>query len=89
MRRSADFLLSEVAGTSVIVPTGAAAGRFSGMVTVNGTGAYLWELLEKEQSLEALTEALVAEYEVDRELARRDAEAFVKKLIPVGAILEN
>jgi len=89
MIRNADYLLRQVADTWVIVPVGQAAATFAGMVTLNGTGAYIWELLEKEQNLESLTDALMAHYEVDRELAYRDAKAFVEKLIPVGAILEK
>ena len=89
MKRSADFLLREVADTQVLVPIGTAAVSFPGMVTLNGTGAYIWELLEQEQSLQTLAEALMDRYAVDQETAQRDAEAFVAKLIPIGAIAEN
>lgn len=89
MKRSSDFLLQEVADTQVLVPIGDAAVRFPGMVTVNGTGAYIWKLLETEQTLETLAEALMQTYAVDQSTARADAEAFVAKLIPIGAILEN
>lgn len=89
MKRSENFLLREVADTQVLVPVGEAAIRFPGMVTLNATGAFIWELLEKEQTLQTLTEALMDRYAVEREQARADAEAFVNKLIPTGAILEN
>lgn len=89
MKRSANFLLREVADTQVLVPVGAAAGEFYGMVTLNGTGAFIWELLDREQTLQSLTEALMAEYAVDRELAQRDVEAFVGKLRSTGAIVEE
>lgn len=87
MKRSQDFLLRDVAGTLVIVPVGAAVSAFPGMITLNGTGAYLWELLETEQTVETLTQALVARYEVDSEIARQDVEAFVNKLQPTGALI--
>ncbi|MBQ8797300.1 MAG: PqqD family protein [Oscillospiraceae bacterium] len=89
MKRSADFLLREVAGTQVLVPLGAAAVSFSGMVTLNGTGAFIWELLEQPQTMQTLTEALMDRYAVDQETAQNDVEGFVNKLIPIGAILEN
>lgn len=89
MKRSADFLLREVADTLVLVPIGAAAGEFNGMVTLNGTGAFIWEQLEQEQTLQSLTDALVAEYAVDREIAQKDVEAFLGKLRSTGAILED
>lgn len=89
MKRSADFLLREVADTLVLVPVGEAAVKFPGMVTLNATGAYIWELLEKEQTLESLAEALMQHYAVEQDKAQADAEAFVGKLIPIGAILES
>lgn len=87
MKRNQDFLLRDVAGTLVIVPVGAAVSAFPGMITLNGTGAYLWELLETEQTVETLTQALVARYEVDSEIARQDVEVFVNKLQPTGALI--
>ena len=89
MKRSADFLLSEVAGTRVLIPIGDAATTFPGMVTMNDTGAYIWELLEQEKTVDALAAALMDRYAVDQETARGDVEAFVGKLIPIGAILET
>ncbi len=89
MKRNSDFLLREVAGTVVVVPVGEAAASFSGMITMNSTGSFLWEQLEKEQTVETLTAALLENYEVTSEKAREDVEAFVAKLIPVGAILEQ
>lgn len=89
MKRSADFLLREVAGTQVLVPLGAAAVSFPGMVTLNDTGALVWELLEQPQTMQSLIEELMARYAVDQETAQKDVEGFVNKLIPIGAILEN
>ena len=87
MKRSADFLLQDVAGTLVIVPVGAAVSGFPGMITMNATGAYIWELLEQEQTIESLVAALTARYDVDEETARADVEAFVDRLQTTGAIV--
>lgn len=87
MKRSADFLLRDVAGTLVIVPVGAAASAFPGMITLNSTGAYIWELLESEQTVQSLVDALVERYEVDEAVARTDVETFLEKLRPTGAIV--
>lgn len=89
MIRSANFLLSEVADTQVIVPVGEAASTFYGMITVNAVGAFLWEQMAQEQTIDSLTDALVAEYAVDREQAQKDVEAFVGKLLSTGAVVEN
>ena len=87
MRRNPDFLLQEVAGTWVVIPVGAATAGFSGMINLNSTGAFLWDKLGSEQTLESLTEALTGEYEVDPAQAREDVERFLDRLKPTGAIL--
>ncbi|MBR2309102.1 MAG: PqqD family protein [Oscillospiraceae bacterium] len=89
MKRSENFVLSEVAGTKVLVPVGDAAVTFPGMVTMNGAGTLIWEQLEQEKTLEQLAEAMMEHYDVSKETALADAAAFVEKLIPIGAILEN
>lgn len=88
MKRNPNFLLREVAGKQVVVPVGMASMEFAGMINLNAVGAYLWQKLETEQTLDTLTDALTERYEVAREIARADAEAFVESLSKVGAIQE-
>ena len=87
MKRKPDFLLRDVAGTFVIVPVGEAVTSFPGMITVNSTGAYLWELLEQEQTEASLVKALTDRYEVDENTAGADVRAFLARLKPVGALI--
>lgn len=87
IKRNPDFLLRDVAGTWVIVPVGAAVSAFPGMITVNSTGAYLWELLEQEQTEQFLIQALTDRYEVDEATAGADVAAFLNKLKPTGALI--
>lgn len=89
MKRSDCFLLREVAGKQVVVPLGKAAVEFPGMLTVNATGAYLWQLLEQEQTEETLVRALCRKYDVDENTVRGDITAFLEKLRAVGAVTEE
>lgn len=89
MKQNPNFLLRDVADSLVIVPVGAAAVDFPGMITLNATGKYLWELLETEQTMNSLVEAMLQRYEVTEQLARNDIEAFLKRLRIAGALLEN
>ena len=86
MKRNSDFLLSKVAGTQVLVPVGAAVADFSGIITLNETGAFLWELLGSECSVQELTQAMTNEYQVSDTQAAADVESFLEKLRSVGAI---
>lgn len=89
MKRNPNFLLREVAGKQVVVPVGVASMEFVGMINLNAVGAYLWQQLETEQTLDTLTAALTDRYEVAQEIARADVEDFVESLTKVGAILES
>lgn len=72
------FMLREIAGQSVVVPLGARVVEFNGIMTLSESGALLWRSLEKDATIEEMVDALLAEYEVDRETAARDVEDFVE-----------
>jgi hypothetical protein len=88
MIRNSDFIKRKIGTQFVIVATGAATKAFNGMISVNGTGSVIWDKLEADLSLDELADAIVAEYEVTREIAMADATAFVEKLMGVGAIVK-
>lgn len=73
-------MLREVAGNSVVVAVGKATLDFNGLITLNGSGAFLWKLLAKETSPEALLTAMLDEYEIDEATAKKDIEEFIDKL---------
>ena len=86
MYRNEEFLLRQAAGLTVIVPVGHAAVDFPGMISVNETGAFLWQLLECEQTDQSLAAALAEEYQVTQEQALKDVGAFLEQLERVGAL---
>ena len=88
MRVSENFVLREIAGEYILVPFGAAAARFNGMITMNGTGSFLWSLLREERTLDELAARMAEEYGVSVEEARADASEFVEQLRGVGALVE-
>lgn len=89
MRRSSGFLMRQVAGRYVLAPVGETVKTFSGMITMNATGKFLWDLMEQDQTLDTLTQALVDTYEeVTFEQAKKDVITFLEPLLPVGAVIE-
>ena len=86
MKLKKDFVLRQVAGTWVVLPLGDTAVDFNGMLTLNETGALLWQALEKETEREKLVESLLAEYNVSREIALTDVDAFLDKLMISGCL---
>ena len=79
MKLKDGFLLRQVAGEHVVLPIGQELAQ-NMMITLNGTGAFLWERLQSETDEDALVNALLGEYDVDEARARECVAAFVKKL---------
>lgn len=80
MKVKEDFLLREVAGCYVVVPVGKATVDFNGMMNLNETGAFLWEKLENDTTKEELLKAMLDEYEVTEDIAKKDIDNFITKL---------
>lgn len=87
MRRNENFILRDTAGLTVILPVGEASLSFPGMISVNETGAFLWDKLAEEQTVQTLAQALTEAYEVDLPRAESDAAAFLEKLRGTGALI--
>ena len=83
MKLKEGFLMRTVAGKTVVLPTGDELD-LNMMITLNETGAFLWERLNEETSEDALVKALLGEYDVDEVTARAAVVNFVKKLSDHG-----
>ncbi len=51
-----------------------------GMITMNKTGAFLWQQLQQERSEEELVRLMLDEYDVTAERAAEDVAAFIEQL---------
>ncbi len=74
------FILREVAGNFIVVAVGSAVKEFNGVINLNETGAFLYKKLQNGAEEEDLVQALLAEYDVDENLARKDVKAFIEKI---------
>lgn len=89
MKRNTDFMLRDIAGEVILVPTGAATQQFNGMITLNEVAAFIWKNLDESESSEILVDKIMDEFEVDRETATRDAIGFVSALYERGLVLDE
>lgn len=86
--KSEDYALRQVGPTWIVLPLAVDTVDFNGMMKLNDSGAMLWKVLEENCSVNALTDALVTRYDVSGEDARKDAQAFLDKLMQIGCIEE-
>lgn len=87
MKITEGYLLRTVAGKNIVVSIGDAV-NFNGMITLNDTGVFFWNLLQKETSKEEILNAVLEEYDVTVEEASRDVDEFIEKL-KAAKILED
>lgn len=80
MKASNEFIFKKAKDAGVVIPIGKRSGKFHGMVTLNETGCFLWELLQDERTEDELVAALADNYDTDADRARADVKAFLLKL---------
>lgn len=80
MKIKEDFILRKVADAYVVVPVNGMTLDFSGIINLNETGAFLFELLQNGATKEELLEKMLEKYEVSQEKASSDIDIFVEKI---------
>lgn len=88
MRVKEGFVLREMTEGIVVVPTGKLLGEFKGMIHLNRTGKFIWELLQNEISMEEIADKLVDQYHIEKEKAMQSTENFLVKLREVNILEE-
>lgn len=79
--------MKNVAGRNIVVPVGNATLDFNAMLTLNETGAFLFSLLQKtDMTKDELVLAITENYEVSKEIASADIDAFIEKITAAGIV---
>ncbi len=86
MKVGKEFILREIAGDYIIIPTGKAVLEFNGLITVNEVGVSIWKMLQEETTFEELVSGILDEYDVDENVAREDIQEFLDKLVKAGIL---
>ncbi len=80
MKIKEDFILRKIAESYIVVPVNQTALDFNGIINLNETGAFLFELLQNGAEREELVEKMLAEYDVTRDRAEKDIDIFIGKI---------
>jgi hypothetical protein len=82
VKRSQTAMARDVDGELVILDI--PSGRFFGL---NDVGKVIWDRLTEDSSFEQLIDAVVANYEVDRDQATDDVTDLIAQLVDAGLVL--
>ncbi len=70
----------QIAGDTFLVPVGKSVYSSNGMFALTEVGAFIWDLLPEAKDQEDILKAVLAEYDVEEEVARNDIGAYFNKL---------
>ncbi len=73
------FILRRFADKWIAVSSDETADSRNILITLNKTGAFVWELLQKDTTREALIASLTDRFDVSEDTAARDVDAFLQK----------
>ena len=81
MRIKEGFLVRKIIDDYIVVPMGDNIVDFAATISLNESGAFLWNKLQNDCSEEDLVASLMQEYEgVEEETAKQDVSDFVALL---------
>jgi len=79
MKLKNGFVLREVAGEIIVLPSGDDMD-LNRMITLNDTGRFIWEQLQNDTDVDSIVAALLGEYDVAEDKARANVDAFIARL---------
>ena len=81
MQINKDFTIQKVGTSYLAVPVGETSKTYHGMIRLNEMAAFIWGQLEsRDMSEDELVDVILAEYEVEREVAQKDVHALLQTL---------
>jgi hypothetical protein len=78
--RSSSVVTRKTGSEYVLVPVTNNIADMNSVYTLNEPGAFLWELIDGENNIEDMIEALIREYDIDEETATADVFEFINEM---------
>jgi hypothetical protein len=88
MKLNGEFVIRQITDDILAVPVGPTALKFNGMIMLNQVSKLIWNCLEQDTDLDALTAAVTEHFEVSEETARADIQIFLQQLREVDLLIE-
>ena len=86
MKIKKELVKRDIAGDTILVPVGKTVYDSNGLFILNELGSFLWDRLEAAENEEELLHAVLNEYEVTKETAKKDLRTFLDKLREMGIL---
>ena len=80
MKIKYEFIKRDIAGETFLVPIGSGSAKFPGLFAMTEVASFIWDRLPGAENADEIVESILEEYDVTREVAAADTEAFLGKL---------
>lgn len=80
MKVKSGYMINQLGDQYVVVAVGQRSKEFQGMIKMNGSASFLWNLLLSSIEEMELIALFQSEYDLDDEQARHDVESFLSVL---------
>ncbi len=88
MKIKIGFALRKFAGKWMAVSVGENADEKNLFITLNDTGAFVWNLLNEDITYCDVIKAITTKYDIDEQTAKADFDEFLEKVKKAGIIDE-
>lgn len=86
MKLVSGVVLTEMGGITYLAAAGEAGKNFNGMMKLNSTAAFITGLLKEDTDENALVTALLNQYDVNEETARKNVRQVIRTFTENGLI---
>ena len=88
MKLKEGVIVTQVGDNHIVVAAGQAAEKFSGMLKMNGTAAFITQQMQAETDAETVAKAVLEKYEVSPEQALESVNSVAQSLLSLGLLEE-
>ena len=80
LKKSDNVVTKEVGDECIIVPMSDNIADMDSVFTLNDTGAFFWSLIDGQRTANQIIDAVIDEYDVDRDTVAKDFSAFIDEM---------
>lgn len=84
MKACDGFILRNIVGEYMLVPTGSRMKSFNGTLMMNEMSAFVWNHIQSPISREKILEAVLDIYDIDEQTASEDIGQLLDKFVELG-----
>lgn len=85
-RRNENFVYRKIENETILVPIKDNVGDLSCIYNLNAVGAFIWENLDGEKTLEDIRNKLTEEFDITAQDAEIDLNDYISDLKEIGAL---